>query len=193
MTTKTKSAAPTVAKSLTEWVKGFTQLTESQSAQIVKMTEAHEDAKAVYVFKMSEATSLSNAKIAEALGVQRDYVGKLIARGGAVSVGIDGATTARAIKATGNKVTVSAISEILESDGTKADKSEALEALGLKTKESARRDVEGGKPKASMKETTARDLALIAKIVERALDGKTAKVAIWEALVEATENEGFRL
>jgi hypothetical protein len=191
MSTTTK--APTATKSLTEWVKGYTALTASQNAQVIKMTEAHEDAKAVYVFKMSEATKISNAKIAEALGVQRDYVGKLIARGGAVSVGLDGASTAKAIKETGNKVTVSAISEILEADGSKADKAEALEALGLKSKETARRDVEGGKPKVTMATRTAKDIELIKAIVVRAIEGKTAKIAIWEALVEASETESFRI
>lgn len=190
---KATTASKTEALSLAEWVKGFADLTASQTAQVMKMTEAHEDAKASYVFKMSEATQLTNAKIAEALGVTRDYVGKLVTRGAVLSVGIDGATTAKALKATGNGVTVTAIAEIMEADGTKAEKAEALEALGLKTKETARRDVEGGKPAETMADRTAKDLATLAKIVERAIDGKTAKVAIWEALMTATENEGFRL
>lgn len=177
---------------LAPWVKGFNELVANHEATISRMTASHEDAKASYVFKMSGMTKLSNTEIANALGIKSDYVGKLITRGALVNFGFDGQTGARLVKETGNGITVSSIAEIVESDGTKADKQEALANLGLVTKESARRAVEGGKPQRTKEDRTKADLVELARIVNRAVQGDTNATAIWEALINATENQAFR-
>jgi len=186
------SKATVTKQDLATWVKGFNELVASHEATISRMTASHEDAKATYVYKMSGMTKLSNTEIANALGIKSDYVGKLITRGALVAFGFDGQTGARLVKETGNGITVASIAEIVESDGTRADKAEALAELGLVTKEVANRQTQGGKPKRTKEDRTKADLVDLARIVNRAVSGDTNKAVIWEALMEATNNEAFR-
>lgn len=177
---------------LNTWVEGYSKLIATQETALNRMTASHEDAKCEYVYKMSGMTGLTNTEIANALGIKSDYVGKMITRGALVALGFDGKEGARLVKETGNGITVTSISEIVDAEGTKADKVEALASLGLVTKESARRAVEGGKPQRTKEERTNADLIELARIVNRAVTGDTNVTVIWEALMNATDNPAFK-
>jgi hypothetical protein len=185
-------ATTTKAQDIKTWVDGYNELVANHEAKITRLNASHEDNKAQYVYKMSGMTKLSNTEIANALGIKSDYVGKLITRGALVAFGFDGQTGARLVKETGNGITVASIAEIVESDGTKADKVEALAELGLVTQESAKRKADAGRPKRTIEERTNADLIELARIVNRAVQGDTTTSVIWEALCNATENQAFK-
>ena len=182
-----------VQKEIATWQEGYAQLLNDQMTKRETLENNFENAKCVYVYKMSIATQLPNTEIAIILGLGNgDYVKKMITRGALVEHGMDGAKGAQLVKATGNGITVVSIDEIVSGDGTKAEKKIALEELGLVTKEIAQRETEGGKSKLTRDERTKQDLVKLHLIVKHAIDGDTKAVAIWEALMDATNHEAFR-
>jgi hypothetical protein len=187
-----KPSTKKVSNDLATWQEGWHELVATQTAEVTRLSDKHVDQKAHYIFRMSGMTGLSNADIATALDITPDYVGKMITRGSLIAFGFDGSEGARLVKATGNGITVTAIRDIVEGEGTKAEKVAELAELGLVTQEQAKRNTEGPKPGKSREDRTKDDLVALARIVNRAIAGDTNTAVIWEALVNASESEGFR-
>lgn len=191
MTTK----VPTLVKSNTEWVKGYKAIVSKFERKVNELETSRTNELGKYVYSMATATQMTNSEIAKVLDITRDYAGKLIARGSVISFGIDGDATAELIKQTGNGITLTAINEIVEMEGTKAEKQASLVELGLPTIETAKRDTSGPKPTADKKSRTLTAKAQIAKIADNAKSGKTdlAEIAeLFESLLADMKAELYK-
>lgn len=191
MTTK----VPTATKSNTEWLKGYKAIVSKFERKVNELETSRTNELGKYVYAMATATGMTNTEISKVLGITRDYAGKLIARGSVIAFGIDGDATAELIKATGNGITLTAINEIVEMEGTKAEKQESLVALGLPTIEAVKRDTKGPKPTADKKSRTLTAKAQIAKIADNAKSGKTdlAEIAeLFESLLADMKAELYK-
>lgn len=176
----TNTKVPTATKSNTEWAKGFKALVTKFERKVTELETSRTNELGKYVYSMSVATQMTNTEIAKVLDITRDYAGKLIARGSVIAFGIDGDATAELIKQTGNGITLTAINEIVEMEGTKAEKTASLVELGLPTIEAVKRDTSGPKPTATKKDRTVTAKATLAKIAESAKSGKIELAEIAE-------------
>lgn len=146
-TSKTASKTVKTVKTLATFVAEWNKINDTFETKIRKAESDKVDAQSKLVAEMSIVGGHKQNVIAKALGITEDYAGKLIARGVAVIVGLDGTQTAEMIKATGNKVTVSAIKKISAPNRKKSEIKADLMALGLEEKSTAKRPNAVGKGK----------------------------------------------
>jgi len=133
---KTAKAVKTLATYVAEWNK----ISETFEMKIRKAESDKVDAQAKLVAEMSIKGAFSDVAIANALGITKDYAGKLVARGVVVIVGLDGVQGSELIKSKDSKVTVSAIKKIAAPNRKQADIKSDLVAMGVPERGVKRRE-----------------------------------------------------
>ena len=151
------------------------------------------DLRAQIVMDM-KADNMTETQIAKLLEITKAEVQKLVVRGLALNFGLDSQATQELVNVGGNGITKARIESIvaegLKAKATKADIKAELVELGLPDRDTARRDVVGGKPKATKASKTAKDIKAIQAIVKRATNGETDALRIFDELMKSVDEVG---
>jgi hypothetical protein len=159
-------------------VSEFATIASKYDSKMATLRESMLDEQGKLVSDTHIKGNYSDVQIAEALGLTKSYVGKLIARGIAVKHGYNGTATAQALDTAGNDVTVGALKRIGKQTLPKSERVELLANLGVPVTGTE------SKPRTSktVAERTEADIATLRAIVNRAIDGKTTIDLIYSEL-----------
>jgi hypothetical protein len=145
-TSKTSKSVKTV-KTLATYKAEFDKISNEMDGKIRKLESAKVDAQSKLVAEMSIKGGYSDVAIADALGLTNDYVGKLVARGVMVQVGLDGVDGYKLLTTQGNKVTVGAIKKLSAGNRKVAEIKSDLVAMGVPERNTKKRAGAAGKKK----------------------------------------------
>ena len=165
----------TVKNTIADLVTEYAAIADKYEGKISQMREQMLDEQARLVADTHIKGKYEDVQIAEALGLTKSYVGKLIARGIAVKHGFNGTATAQALDKSGNDVTVGALKRIGKQTLPKNERVELLENLGVPT------EGKDSKPRTSktVAERTDADILTLRAIMARAVAGKTTLPLIY--------------
>jgi len=166
----------TIANLVTE----FATIASTYDTKIATLRESMLDEQGKLVADTHIKGNYSDVAIAEALGLTKSYVGKLIARGIAVKHGYNGTATAQALDTSGNDVTVGALKRIGKQKLPKSERVELLANLGVP----ATNGESSPRTSKTVAERTETDIKALEAIMARAVAGKTTLALIYGKVFE---------